>query len=216
MDVMELVESLQEVESAVVANAVEGLELRDRTEGFTDLSLRCLSARPKPMVGFAVTFKVDSTTPGREPDHERSSELSAELFGAIGAADAPVVACIQESGPNPDRGTLMGDIFGTALARAGVVGIVSGSGVRDLAGLAGEDLWVFAKGRVVSHGVYTITEVGTPVEIAGLTIRPGDLLHGDEDGIVSVPTSQPNQLDELVRETVASETAARDRFRTVS
>lgn len=44
-------------------------------------------------------------------------------------------------------------------------------------------------------------------------MRPGDLLHGNEDGIVSVPQEQPERLLELIEECVTSETAARDRFR---
>jgi len=39
----------------------------------------------------------------------------------------------------------------------------------------------------VSHGYTHVVEVGVPVTVGGLTVRPGDLLHGDEHGIVQVP-----------------------------
>jgi regulator of RNase E activity RraA len=216
MDESQFVAELQQVDSPTVANAIEGLELRDKTVGFTDVRLRCLRAKEQPMVGYAVTVKVDTSTPGLKPDPAKSRELSDRLFQAMRDAPKPVVVCLQESGPHPDRATHMGDVLGTGLSRAGAVGIVSGSGIRDLAGLEEEDLWLFARGRVVAHGVYTITDVNTDIEIAGLKISPGDLLHGNEDGIVTVPTEQPERLLELIQECIDTETAARARFRGAS
>ncbi len=48
---------------------------------------------------------------------------------------------------------------------------------------------VFAAGAVVSHGNAAIIEVGVPVTVASLVIKPGDLLHGDESGLLSVPNN---------------------------
>lgn len=203
----ELAARLRAFDSASVANAIEGLGVRDPTEGFSDLSLKAIKAGPEPMVGYAVTFKVDATTPGLKRDDDEAQRLRAELFEAVEKSPKPVVICIEEAGPNPERATHMGDIFGIALARAGVVGIVTGSGVRDIAALGAESLWMFARGRVVARGVYTMTEVNVPVKIAGLHVTPRDLLHGSEDGIVVVPTDAPERLLESIEEDVAKETA---------
>ena len=48
-------------------------------------------------------------------------------------------------------------------------------------------LHVFASKVAVSHAYVHLIEMGTPVEIAGLEIHPGDLLHGDCHGILSIP-----------------------------
>jgi regulator of RNase E activity RraA len=199
------IEALRGVDSATVANAIEGLGVRDRTEGYADLRLRCLVAQAEPMVGYAVTFTVDSTSPGRTPDNS----LFAELLAAVDRSPKPCVAVCQEAGPVPDRGCHMGDVVGTRLARRGVVGVVSGSGIRDLPGVRAAGLSAFALGTVVAHGVWTITAVGVDVEVAGLRIRPGDLLHGNEDGLVTVPVGRPRELLRLIDDVRSREARSR-------
>jgi 4-hydroxy-4-methyl-2-oxoglutarate aldolase len=105
----------------------------------------------------------------------------------------------------------MGDVVGTRLANRGVVGIVSGSGIRDLDGLRELGLTAFALGAVVSHGVFTIAEVGVDVEVAGLQISSGDLLHGNADGLVSVPHGRPAELLTYIAAVQAKELASRTR-----
>jgi len=62
-------------------------------------------------------------------------------------------------------------------------------GFRDLSGIrrGAPGFQLFSPGAVVSHGNAAIIEVGIPVSLAGLTIQPGDLLHGDESGLLTVP-----------------------------
>ncbi len=168
----EFVDALRGVDSATVANAIEALGVRDPTEGYADLRLRCLVAQPEPMVGYAVTVKVDSTTPGLTPDRSRLSYLIA----AVSESPQPfVVVC-------------------TMLAHHEVVGVVTGSGIRDVEGIRQLGLTAFALGTVVGRGPWTIMAVGADVEAAGLRVRHGDLLHGNGDGLVSVPSGQPAEL----------------------
>jgi regulator of RNase E activity RraA len=74
--------------------------------------------------------------------------------------------------------------------------MVTDGGVRDLAGVRqrAPGFQMFAPGVVVAHGVPTIVEVGVTVSICGLTIRPGDLLHGDPNGLVSIPLEIADRL----------------------
>ena len=203
------ISALRAFDSATVSTGIEGLGVRDRTDGYADLRLRRLVAQPQPMVGYAITMMVDSTTPGLMPDNSGFAELRA----ALSASAKPAVVVIQESGPSPERGCHMGDVVGTMLADSGVVGVVSGSGIRDLDGIRSTGLTAFALGTVVAHGVYTITAVGVDVEVAGLRVRPGDLLHGDGDGLVSVPSDSPEQLLELVDAVRAREVGRRSALR---
>lgn len=186
----DFITALRRIDSATISDAVEKLKVRPRTEGYTDVRLKCLIAQKEPMVGFAITIRVDSTTPGRP----YSAAGTAELRSALLSARKPAVAVFVEAGPAPERGCHMGDMYGTMLARNGVVGLVSGSGIRDLQGLRPLGLSAFALGTVVGHGVWTIVEVGCDVEVAGLSISHGDLLHGDGDGLVKVPADAREQL----------------------
>jgi 4-hydroxy-4-methyl-2-oxoglutarate aldolase len=197
----EFITALRGADSATVSNAIEGLGVRGRTDGYADLRLRCLAATPEPMVGYAVTVTIDSTSPGRKPD---SSRL-ADLLAAVEHSPKPCVVVCQEEGPAPERGCHMGDVVGTKLAQRGATGIVSGSAIRDVAGIRELGLTAFALGTVVSHGVWTISRVGVDVEVAGLRIRHGDLLHGNDDGLVLVPDGQPEELLRLIAEVQAKE-----------
>jgi regulator of RNase E activity RraA len=195
MDQQAFIEALRNVDSATVANAIERLELRGLTDGYADVRLRRLVAQPEPMVGFAVTIKIDSTTPGRTPDPSGFADLRRVLL----AAPVPRVVVIEEDGPYPERGCHMGDVVGTMLARNEVIGIVSGSGIRDLKGLETVGLSAFALGTVVSHGVWTITSVGEDVEVAGLRVGNGTLLHGDGNGLIVVPDERHEDLLHHIR-----------------
>jgi 4-hydroxy-4-methyl-2-oxoglutarate aldolase len=214
MEQSEFVARLQQIDSATVANSIEGLEVRRRNQGYTDIRIKAIRSQPTPMVGYAVTFKVDtsSTLP---PDWEQTHRLLEELLQAVADSPNPVVVCVQEAGPDPRRATHVGDVLATGVAARGAVGLVSDSGVRDLDAMEGLPLWLFGAGRVVAHGRFTLTEVGCPVEIGGLEIEPGDLLHGDDDGIVLVPTEEPERLLALIEHQVTQEAAARERYRAV-
>ena len=71
-------------------------------------------------------------------------------------------------------------------------------------------LALFARGVVVSHGNFAVREVGVPVDVAGLRIEPGDLLHGDVNGLVVVPPELRGRLDEVVERIRSAESATKD------
>ena len=69
------------------------------------------------------------------------------------------------------------------------MGLVTDMGNRDINGIRknAPGFQVFSPGCVVSHGYGVYMDVNVTVAICGLTIRPGDLLHGDENGLLTVP-----------------------------
>ena len=136
------------------------------------------------MVGYAVTCTADSTTPGPK----RPNRLH-DLLDALAAAPKPAVVAIQNVGPDPARSCFVGDMICTAYHRLGAVGVVTDGGLRDLSGIQqrAPGFQVFAPGVVVSHGAGVKLDINVPVRIGGLDIRPGDLLHGDESGLLVVP-----------------------------
>jgi regulator of RNase E activity RraA len=209
----DFIRALRAVDSPTLSNAIEGLELRDKTAGYVDLTMRCLVAQPEPMVGFAVPIRIDSTTPGLRTSSIDAQAMLRRLLETIGASTQPTVLVVEEAGPNPDKGCHGGDVIGTALASQGCVGVVSGSGYRDLPGTRAAGLTIFARGLTVSHGVFTIVDLNVPVEVCGLLVQPGDLLHGDENGVVVVPIGHEARLLELVEEVRTAEAAAIARFR---
>ena len=80
-------------------------------------------------------------------------------------------------------------MFCTILEKLGGVGIVTDANARDKSGIQQRtpNFHLFSAGWVVSHGYGTYIDFNVPVRIAGMDIKPGDLLHGDASGLVSVP-----------------------------
>ena len=198
----ETLDALRKVDSATVANAIEPLKVRDRTEGYAPWDLKCQFPDLEPMVGYAVTLTAKSTEAG---PRDRAKYL--ELFEAIAAVDGPVVVVYQNVGVDPSRSCFVGDNMCSAFGRLGAVGVVTDGGFRDPAGIReyAPGFQIFSPGLVVSHGNGIYVDVNVPVSIFGLEIEPGDLLHGDVNGLVKVPIAEADAVLEEVRKVVDNE-----------
>ena len=179
----EQLEELRSVDSPTVANAIETFKVRDDTEGFLGMDVKCLTPEFGVMVGYAVTVTADSMTPGRA----RSRQGHVKVFEAIAAAPKPAVIVVKDIGPKPTHACFHGDVLATLSKRLGAVGIVTDGGVRDLDGIRPLGYHVFAAGLVVAHGTFNFIDVGIPIEVSGVRIHSGDLIHGDASGVTTIP-----------------------------
>ena len=194
MENTELISYLKTVDTATLANAIELLNLRPRAEGYASLDLRCLFPEFGPMCGYAVTAQVETVSLGAP----RTEEAYVELFESVEASPKPAVLVMQEIGGDRDRATHAGEVMATIFTRLGAIGLVSDCGVRDLTAVRNLGFHYFARGAVASHASNRIVRTGVPVEITGVTIRPGDMLHADENGLITVPEAGRERLHELV------------------
>jgi regulator of RNase E activity RraA len=206
MENTELIAYLKTVDTATLTNAIELLTLRPRAEGYAALDLRCLFPEFGPMCGYAVTAHAETVTLGTP----KTEEAFVELFEAVEASPKPAVVVIQEIGGDRDRATHAGEVMATIFTRLGAIGLVSDCGVRDLTAVRKLGFHYFARGAVASHASYRIVRTGVPVEITGVTIRPGDMVHADENGLITVPESGRERLQELVENIMAKERSLLD------
>ena len=86
----------------------------------------------------------------------------------------------------------------TVFTRMGAIGVVSDCGVRDIPEVRAMGMHYFARGAVASHAYFHIVRVGVPVQIQGFVVKPGDILHGDENGLISVPECDWAALERAV------------------
>lgn len=203
----QVIEALRGFDSPTIANAIEYFGVRDPTAGYANNELRCQTPEVvMPMVGYALTATADGTTPG----DTRPSRVD-ECMERIAAAPKPTVLVIQHVGPDRRRACKVGDMFCTIAQRLGAVGVVTDASARDRAGIRQRtpDFHLFTTGWVVSHGYPAYLEFGTTVSICGLTIAPGDLLHGDASGLVSIPL---NIAEDLVERAAAVRQEETDYF----
>ncbi|MGH9470973.1 MAG: RraA family protein [Terriglobia bacterium] len=184
------IEALRKIDTPTLSNAVEVLKVRPRHEGFTPWQIRCLFPELGRLCGFAVTAQVETMT----QSNEKQEAAFVELFHWVERAPKPVVVALQEVGPHPDHSAHCGEVMATIFRRLGAAGLVTDGTVRDVAELRQLGFQCFARGFVASHANFRIVRVNIPVHIMGLPIRPGDVLHGDENGLIALPNASPEAL----------------------
>ena len=200
----ETLDALRRIDSATVANAIEHFNVRDPATGYASLELRCQFPDQQPMVGFAVTATQDTTSAG----DDRPMRLH-EVMDMVHAAPKPVILAVQYTGADRLRSCLAGDMFCSALQKLGAVGIVTDLGSRDFHGIQqrAPGFQLFCPGAVVSHGYGAYTNLDVTVSIYGLTIQPGDLLHGDANGVVKIPLAVAEDVVVQAQRVLATETS---------
>ncbi|MBZ0295680.1 MAG: RraA family protein [Anaerolineae bacterium] len=197
----EQIEQLKQIDTPTLCNAIESFNVRGRVDGFLGMDIACLSPELGTMVGYAVTVKVDSTT----PDIKRDDEVWREWVLAMDRSPKPVVLVFEDVGPQPKKSAHIGEMMATLAQRLGAVGLVTNGGVRDMLEVRALGFHYFAPGIVASHGNPRLLEVNVPVTIDGVQITPGDLLHGDLNGVTTIPLSIAAEVAEAAAKVRASE-----------
>jgi len=167
-----------------VANAIETFETRLRNEGFCGRGVRAVFPQQKPVVGYAATVKIRCSSP---PPEGHNYLEHTDWWSEIQKQPGPRIVVIEDVDSQFGLGALVGEVHANILKSLGCVGVVTNGAVRDLPALEAIGFAAFASRIAVSHAYAHIVELGTPVEIAGLKIESGDLLHGDCHGVISIP-----------------------------
>lgn len=184
-------EALRRIDSATIANAIEPFGVRPLTSGFMGMDVKCMFPELGVMVGYAVTAMVDSQTEEPEPDRR----VLWNVVKAIDASPKPAVLVFQDAGPRLSHSCHFGDGLANLAKRVGAEGLITNGGVRDLSGVREIGFRFFAPGVTVSHGNYRYVSAGEPVEVSGVRVEQGNLIHADENGVVLIP-------DEIARDVI--------------
>jgi 4-hydroxy-4-methyl-2-oxoglutarate aldolase len=196
-------EELRGLSTCAVANAIEFLKLRLRNEGFTNGGIRSFGDEATAVVGHAVTVRIRCSAP---PTDGQDYLESTQWWNYVLSTPAPRLVVIQDVDPFPGTGALVGETHATILRALGCVGVATNGAIRDLPALRRMGFHAYARRLAVSHAYSHIVDMGAPVEIGGLKISSGELLHGDAHGLISIPAgSAPAIID------VAAKLARRER-----
>jgi len=198
----EQMESLRQLDACTLANTIETFHERLRNEGFADNSVRCLFPRLMPMLGHAATVKVRGSAP---PTAESRYPDRTDWWDYVLSLPAPRVVVVQDVATKVGAGSLLGAVHVNILRALGCVGAVTNGAVRDLPAAEKLGFQLFAGNVSVSHAYVHIVEFGTPVEVGGLKVQSGDLLHGDLHGVQSVPFDIAGKIPAVAAEIIAQD-----------
>jgi regulator of RNase E activity RraA len=186
-----LVSGFKETYPASVSDAVELVTGKSGTMR-NDMKL----VTGKPMVGRAVT-SLSRPAPPEAATPALATRHSVEMIDAAKPGEVGVIVM---------EGTLdiaaMGNLMGTAATVRGMAGMVLDGAIRDLWDIRRMGLTVYARSATPATAVghHATVARNVPVECAGVTVRPGDIVVADEDGVVVVPHERAEEVLKKARE----------------
>lgn len=186
-----LIASFRKTYPASVSDAVEIVTGKTGTMGH-DMKL----INGTPMVGRAVTSLVKPASP-EAATPALSTKHSVEMIDEAQPGEVGVIVM---------EGTLeiaaMGNLMATAAKVRGMAGMVLDGAVRDVWDIRRMGLTVYARSisprTAVGH--YATVARNVPVSCGGITVRPGDIIVADEDGVVVVPREHAEAVLQKARE----------------
>ena len=193
---LEIFRKLQNVDTCTMSNAIERLNGRLRNEGAISGSvIHCMFPKFPPMLGYAVTGRMHAMA---QPVIGRTYHENLNWWRYVETIPEPRVLVVLDADEQVGAGALVGDIHATIARALKCTGYVTNGSVRDLPGVEAVGLPVFAGSVSVTHMYAHISQHGDPVTIGGLTIAPGDLIHGDIHGVHSIPLAVARDLPAMI------------------
>jgi regulator of RNase E activity RraA len=186
------IEQLREFETTLLANTIEHIDKTPAHQFYLSGEIQSVTTTLSPTVGIAVTCEIDSGT----PEGAAQTDLWWEQLAAIEKQSLPVVWVVKTVGSRPEHECVIGDGMAKLLASVGCIGLVTDGRVRDVAGLMTVPFAVYSRGLCVHHTGLRFRSIDCPVEIGGLTIHPGDLLHAGTEGVIRIPDTCADRLAE--------------------
>lgn len=177
---------LRELDTPTVCNTIEMLRPERQGFGYTTDAMVCVDPGLPPLVGYAKTAAIRSMRPtGRPADQARRVRL--DYFRRVAAAPVPGIAVIQDlDGDRAGYGSFWGEVTSTSLKALGCAGGITDGGIRDVDAIAA-GFQLLARKVVPSRAFAHVVDFDCDVNVLGMVVRPGDLVHADRHGAVVVP-----------------------------
>ena len=204
----ELLEILRRVDTPTVCNAIEVAQGKRGFDDFTRGTMLCSAPEGGAMVGYARTARIRAVTPPDEPaDVIRARRMAYYRYMSEGSR--PGVAVVQDMDVPHAIGAYWGEVNTNIHKAFGLSGALTDGVMRDLGDLP-EGFPVVAGSIGPSHGFVHVLDFDQPVEIHGMTVAPGALVHADRHGAVVIPEDVVPALAEAIATLMRSETIVFD------
>ena len=185
--------------TCIVASAIETFEMRLPNTGFADASIRCIFPAQPAVIGYAATARIRTSNPPMEHHTRFDYYDRADWWTDILSIPAPRIVVIEDVDDPPGLGAFIGEVHANILLSLGCVAVVTNGAVRDLTDVKHTEFQMFAGNVSVSHAYAHLFDFGNQVEVGGLKVRPGDLIHGDLHGVQTVPLEIAAKVPDAAR-----------------
>jgi 4-hydroxy-4-methyl-2-oxoglutarate aldolase len=175
-------DELKKFDTPSICNTIESFNVRLNTEGFMKPEIKCIIQYNEPIVGYAFTARISASGPATD----EQKLLSNPYFKKISELAVPIIMVIEDMDKEP-IGSYWGGVNASIHMALGCVGVITNGGVRDLEETEKIGFRYFASNVLVSHAYVHLTEIECSVNVGGLKIGPGDLLHADRHGVTMIP-----------------------------
>lgn len=196
-----ILEELRKISSPTIANAIETFNVKPRSAGFVASEIVCRFPRLGVLLGYAVTALIRSEQPPREG--HRANE--AAWWDHVAGSPAPRVVVMHDIDEPRGQGAYWGEVQANIHKALGCVGTVTDGTVRDLPEAEALGFHFFSSHVSVSHAYIHMVDFGLPIKVVGLWVNPGDLLHGDQHGVVVIPPEIAARIPEAAARIEARE-----------
>jgi regulator of RNase E activity RraA len=184
-----------------VANAIETFNVRPREEGNLSSDIRALFPEMGPMVGYAATAVIRSE---KGPIEGHRASLY-QWWDFVLSLPAPRVVVVHDLDDPRGQGAQWGEVQANIHRALGCVGVITDGSVRDLDEVRALNFQFCAAHVSVSHANVHMVDFGIPVKVGGVWVKPGDLVHGDQHGVVVVPPEVAAGIPEAIAKVEANE-----------
>ena len=189
----ELLLRLKTIDTPTIANALELMDIRPRTEGFMRPEIKSVSLVKETFVGYAVTGVISAR-------HKSPNALERrDYYEAIEAIPTPRMVVLHDLDYPETVGSYWGEIQGIIALGFGCVGAVTDGGVRDLTEAEAMGFPFWAKEVLVSHGYVHAVAYNVPVDVGGVYVQPGDLIAADLHGVIQIPVDAATRLPDAAK-----------------
>jgi 4-hydroxy-4-methyl-2-oxoglutarate aldolase len=173
-------EALRKWPTPAISNAIELFNIQPRNVGFMLPEVGCQLPELGIMIGYAVTAVITADT------SEGRRVPPPEWWEMIKKTPGPRVLVMHDL-DRPVIGSFWGEVNANIHKALGCAGVVTDGSVRDLDEVRELGFQFYSSCVTVSHAYVHLVEIGVPVKVGGLVVKPGDLLMGDKHGVIKVP-----------------------------
>lgn len=198
---IDLISYLKSFDTPTISNGLDLFRGKRSADGFTKIPFVSANSKLPPIVGIAKTAKIKASSPS-DMTPDLTSKIRLDYYEYMSKKNlihkqAPSVCLIEDL----DWPNLIGSFWGevnVALHKGlGLAGTITNGLLRDLDAID-KNYQVLANSIGPSHAYVHVLEFGGTIDVHGIKVHDGDIIHADQHGVVIIPEDALSMIKEAI------------------